>query len=193
MVLERIPRGDDLFTTMLARYCTHILDLDALTVLPTLPKLPPMKPLSIDEQVHYFGPDFLWNESYYFDCNNEAQGLGVWVRLRLIPNQKGSWYSALICGPNTPTISVVDMDTPYPTPFESLEVNHPKFHATHVSEEPLKKYRIILDGKGESHDDPSTLLAGTPGIEVDVKIDLTFHAVGIPYRYRIITRYEIPY
>jgi hypothetical protein len=192
MVLERNPRGDDLFMAMLARHCTHVLDTGALDIIPTLPKLPPLQPLPSDEGVHYLGPDFLWNESWYFDCNDEVQGLGLWVRLGLTPNQKGSWYTALICGPGRPTVAVVDMDSPHPTPFSSLEVKHDKFNATHVCEEPLQKFRVTLNGKGESHDEPATLLAGRPGNEVDVKIDLVWHTVGVPYKYRIITRYEIP-
>ena len=57
-----------------------------------------------DEGWHDAGPERLWNESWYFDFVDAAQGIGGWVRLGLVPNQQTAWVQALLCGPGSPTI-----------------------------------------------------------------------------------------
>lgn len=56
----------------------------------------------------------------------------------------------------------------------------------------MERFRVTLKGKGESHDDPSTLLRGEKGRLVDVIIGLIYKTIGESHAYRILTCYEIP-
>ncbi|KAL4898120.1 kinase-like domain-containing protein [Aspergillus ambiguus] len=190
MILEQTTRGDEMFLTMLDRLATYLIDLNAVETLPDPAAPTPLAVNSQDEISHPAGDDPLHNESWYFDVADIDQGIGVWVRLGVTPNQPGSWYNALICGPGRPTVAVVDFQTPTPGP--DLVINSDKIKATHTPDEPLKQYRLTLIGRGESFDDPAALLCGERGRPVPVHVDLTWHTTGTPYQWRIATRYEIP-
>lgn len=190
ILLERTERGDEMFLTMLDRLATQALDLNTLE---TLPKPAPPAPLSVEPQnetSHPPGTDPWHNESWYFDVADIEQGVGVWVRLGVTPNQASSWYNALVCGPGRPTIAVVDFETPHPG--SDLVINTDKVKATHNIEVPLEHYRVTLIGRGESFDDPGDLLRGKRGKPVALHIDLTWSTAGTPYQWRSTTRYEIP-
>ncbi|KAL2813001.1 Ecdysteroid kinase-domain-containing protein [Aspergillus granulosus] len=190
MILEQTDRGDEMFLTMLDRLATYIIDLNAVQ---TLPPISAPKPLTVDpkdEASHPITEHPLHNESIYFDVVNADQGIGIWLRLGVTPNQPGSWYNALICGPDRPTIAVSDFEVPTPGP--DFIINTDKIKATHTPESPLDRYRVTLIGRGESFDDPADLLRGTKGMSVNVYIDLTWHTAGTPYQWSIATRYEIP-
>ncbi|KAL3444596.1 kinase-like domain-containing protein [Aspergillus insuetus] len=190
MILEQTDRGDEMFLTMLDRLANYIIDINAVVTLP--PPTPP-KPLSVDpkdEGSHPATEHPLHNESLYFDVVDAEQGIGVWVRLGVTPNQPGSWYNALICGPGRPTIAVSDFEAP--TPGADFVINTEEVKATHTAEAPLERYRVTLIGRGESFDDPDDLLHGKKGKPVSVHIDLTWHTAGTPYQWSIATRYEIP-
>jgi len=189
-MLERTERGDDLFVAMFQRHCEMILDMKALDIIPTPNPPAPLIPEDSDEYAHPHGTDPLHNESWYFDVTDPEQEVGVWVRLGVTPNQPGSWYHALLCGPNLPTVGVIDFEAAHPG--SSLVVHTDKYHATHVAEKPLQTYRITLRGKGEAFDDPSSILRGEHGRPVTVKMDLVFETDGKPYKWRVLTRYEIP-
>jgi hypothetical protein len=190
MILEQTERGDDMFFTMLDRLATFIIDINAVETLP--PPTPP-KPLSVDpndEGNHPATEHPLHNESLYFDVVDAEQGIGLWVRLGVTPNQPGSWYNALICGPGRPTIAVSDFEAP--TPGSDFVINTENVKATHTAEAPLERYRVTLIGRGESFEDPADLLRGSKGKPVNVHIDLTWHTAGTPYQWSLATRYEIP-
>lgn len=190
VILGRTERGDDMFILMLDRLVQQILDLDALATLPEPRISEPLQPDPKDETSHPPGKDPLHNESWYFDVADTKQGIGLWIRLGLTPNQPGSWYTAVICGPGRPTVAVVDFQV---SVQDDLTINTDRIHATHTVESPLARYRVILTGHGESFDDPADLLRGeTSGKPVSVEVDLTWHTSGIPYQWRLATRYEIP-
>ena len=189
-VVERTDRGDELFLTMFQRSCELVTDTKALDVLPPPTILPHLEPEAKDEEIHPFTDNPLHNESWYFDVVDVEQQIGVWIRLGLTPNQKGSWYHALICGPNIPTVGLIDFEAPHPGP--DLHVKTSKFEATHVPETPLKSYRITAQGQGESFDKPADIMHGKSGKPVQVKMDLLYETDGFPYRWRAATRYEIP-
>ena len=44
MLVERTERGDEMFMTMLDRHCQHVLDTDALDVLPEPVVAEPLTP-----------------------------------------------------------------------------------------------------------------------------------------------------
>ncbi|KAL4883363.1 kinase-like domain-containing protein [Aspergillus karnatakaensis] len=191
MILEQTDRGDKMFLTMLDRLATYIIDLKAVD---TLPNPAPSTPLAVDpsdETSHPASDHPLHNESLYFDVADTDQKIGLWIRLGVTPNQPGSWYNALICGPGRPTIAVSDFEVPHPTP--DFTITSENINATHTPEIPLQQYRVTLTGKGESFPNPADLLSGKPkGTPVTVHLDLTWHTAATPYQWKIATRYEIP-
>jgi hypothetical protein len=189
MLVERTDRGDAMFMTMLQRHCEHVLDTEALAILPT-PSAEPLCPLPGDEATHAATDEPLWSESWYADFADAGQGIGGWVRLGLIPNQPTAWLHALLCGPNLPTVAVVDFEVPLPTDPWAVHTDAVDF--THSAVDPLRTYRVTLRGHGESHSDPAALLRAERGTPAEVALDLEWTTDGTPYQYRIATRYEIP-
>ncbi|MCK0174314.1 MULTISPECIES: phosphotransferase [Mycobacteriaceae] len=189
MLVERTDRGDELFMTMLARHCAHVLDTDALAILPepTVPE--PLSPEAADEGGHDPTDDELWNESWYFDFADDRQGIGGWVRLGLYPNQGKAWVNALLCGPDMPTIALVDFEAPVPTDISDVAAEGGRL--TFQTVEPLKTYRVTVRGTALAYDDPAGLLRGEEGRPADLAMDLTFTTASSPYQYRITPRYEI--
>lgn len=193
MLVERTERGDEMFLTTLARYAQQILDLDALELLPEpgSGRPPALRPEPHEEGRHAPGPEQLWNESWYFDAVSDDGRTGVYARLGLYPNLGVSWLTAFVCGPDRPTVAVVDFAAPLPG-GEELTVEREGLRAEHVCESPLQRFRVRLDAAGEAHADPAELLRGQSGDPVDVAIDLVWETLGEPYAYRVATRYEIP-
>jgi Ecdysteroid kinase-like family len=190
MLVERTERGDAMFMTMLQRHCEHVLDVDALATLAAPTVAEPLRPSDDDESAHSATGEPLWSESWYADFADVASGFGGWVRLGLIPNQQTAWLHALLCGPNLPTVAVVDVEVPLPA--EPWAVRTGAVDFTHSVGDPLDTYRIGLHGRGESYPDPAALLRGERGAPVEVAIDLVWSTDGTPYKYRLTTRYEIP-
>ncbi|KAF2102891.1 aminoglycoside phosphotransferase [Rhizodiscina lignyota] len=189
--VERTERGDEMFMTLIARHCDQVLDLDALSILPPPVELKPLRPTEEDESTHPLGNDHLWQESWYFDFADIHQDFGGYVRTGVDPARNRTWYTALLCGPDRPTIAVVDFKAPLPD--EDLKIQTDNYTATHTVEDPLKSFRVTLHGEGEAFDDPSHLLQKNPkGRPVKVALDLVWKTDGTPYQYRIATRYEIP-
>jgi hypothetical protein len=190
MLVERTERGDAMFMTMLQRHCEHVLDVDALATLAAPTVAEPLRPSQDDESAHKATDEPLWSESWYADFADTAKGFGGWVRIGLIPNQQTAWLHALLCGPELPTVAVVDFEVPLPADPWALQTGAVDF--THSVGDPLQSYRIGLRGRGESFPDPAALLRGEQGAPVDVAIDLVWSTDGTPYQYRLTTRYEIP-
>jgi hypothetical protein len=190
MLVERTERGDAMFMTMLQRHCEHVLDVDALATLAAPTVAEPLRPSQDDESAHKATDEPLWSESWYADFADAASGFGGWVRIGLIPNQQTAWLHALLCGPELPTVAVVDFEVPLPADPWALQTGAVDF--THSVGDPLHTYRIGLHGRGQSFPDPAALLRGEQGAPVDVAIDLVWSTDGTPYKYRLTTRYEIP-
>jgi hypothetical protein len=190
MLVERTERGDAMFMTMLQRHCEHVLDTDALDILPAPAAVEPLCPSTGDESAHPATDEPLWNESWYADFADVAQGFGGWIRLGLIPNQQTGWLHALLCGPGLPTVAVVDFEVPLPADPWAARTDAIDF--THSAVDPLRTYRLALRGQGHSYVDPAALLRDEPGDPADVTIELEWTTDGTPYQYRVATRYEIP-
>ena len=180
MLVERTDRGDEMFMTMLQRHCQHVLDTDAMSILPEIVALEPLTPSAEDEHDHPPSDEPLWNESWYFDFVDPEQGVGGWLRLGKYPNLGTSWLNGLLCGPGIPTYALVD--------FEGAGAVEMTLDAV----EPLATYRVTMRGRGQAFDDPAALLRDEPGRPVDMSMDLVWTTVGAPYQYRITPRYEIP-
>jgi hypothetical protein len=190
MLVERTERGDAMFMTLLQRHCEHVLDTDALAILPAPTAVVQLCPSHDDESAHVATDEQLWGESWYADFADAAQGFGGWIRLGLIPNQQTAWLHALLCGPGLPTVAVVDFEVPLPADPWAVHTNAIDF--THSADEPLRMYRIALRGRGQSYQDPAALLRAEQGAPAEVAIDLEWTTDGTPYQYRLTTRYEIP-
>lgn len=190
VMVERTERGDQMFMTMLERHCRHIIDTGALSLLDQVTPPEPLQPSVFDEDIHPAGDDKFWNESWYFDFADPGQGIGGWIRLGLVPNQQHCWINALLCGPDMPTVAMLDWHAPMPA--DHTHAAGTDMALTLDVLDPLHSFRVTAQGTGEVFDDPSALLRGESGRRVPLAMDLTWHSAGTPYQYRISTRYEIP-
>ncbi|KAJ1337167.1 Ecdysteroid kinase-like family [Microdochium nivale] len=186
----RTDRGDEMFMTMLVRHCELVCDLDALSILPAADDedMTPLRPTVEDEQQHVPGPEKDWNESWYFDFVDREQGVAGWVRLGLLPNREGNWYQATLTRKGEPTIIVSDFQAP--PPGDRLHIKTAGIDATHEVLEPLKQFRLTLQGTGHRHTQNAFYDESEPAAALG--LDLEFGTDGVPYHYRITTRYEIP-
>ncbi|WP_167102197.1 phosphotransferase [Mycobacterium sp. DL592] len=189
MLVERTERGDEMFLTMLERHSQHVLDTGALDILPAGPEPAPV-PDAVDEGSHEPGDEPLWNESWYWDFADREQGIGGWIRLGLVPNQKVAWINALVCGPGMPTVALLDFEAPVPA--DPATVVGDGVELRHGATVPLQSYRVEVHGAAQAYDDPSAILRGEPGRPAELAMDLTWTSTGTPYAYRITSRYEIP-
>ncbi|MBX7454005.1 ecdysteroid 22-kinase family protein [Mycolicibacterium sp. 3033] len=190
MLVERTTRGDEMFMAMIARHCQHVLDTDALSLLPPPSTPEPLQPNASDEDRHTPTEEPLWSESWYFDFADADQNAGGWFRLGLIPNQGHAWVNGLLCGPGRPTIAVLDFDAPLPASHTRVAADGAQL--TMEIAEPLVRFRVSLQGRGQAHDDPAALLRGEAGRTVDVAVALDWTSDGTPFQYRVSPRYEIP-
>jgi hypothetical protein len=192
VIVERTPRGDDMFMTSVARCAQQVLDLDAFDLLPQPgSRAVPPRPAAADEHRHSHGGEELWNESWYFDVVADDRTLGAYVRLGLYPNLGVSWITAIVCGPERPTVAVVDFQAPVPA-AERLTVTSGDTRVELSCEAALERYRVRLVATGMQYDDASALLRGEAGAPVPVELELVWETQGEPYAYRITTRHEIP-
>jgi hypothetical protein len=193
MLVERTERGDEMFMTMMERHCAAITDLHSYDTLDMLPKSEPQAPLRPnceDEYPHSPGSEELWNESWYFDVVDEKSGVGAYVRLGRYPNLQGSWYTAVITHPTKGLLAVTDYQCPHPG--EDLAIHTSRFRATHEVVTPLQDYGITLKGTAEHYPDPAAVLRGEKGKDVEVEMGLLYKTEGVPYKWKMTTRYEIP-
>lgn len=190
MLVARTDRGDQMFMAMIERHCQHVIDTDALAVLPAATTPEPLQPNVDDEGTHDPSDEPLWSESWYFDFVDPDQDVGGWIRLGLMPNQGKAWIQALVCGESMPTVAVLDFDVPLPD--EHTHVHTDTVDLTFHASVPLSTYRVTVRGAGEAHDDPAALLRGESGRPVELTMDLTWTTVGTPYQYRMSPRYELP-
>ncbi|MCK5756361.1 MAG: phosphotransferase, partial [Mycobacterium sp.] len=190
MLVERTERGDQMFMAMIARHCQHVLDTDALAILPPPTRPEPLRPGAEDEDSHPPGDEPLWSESWYFDFADLRQDVGGWIRLGLIPNQGHAWINALLCGPGMPTVAVLDFEVALPDDHTRVRTHDAEVRTEVV--EPLRTFRVTVRAQGQAYDDPAALLRGEAGRPVAVDFDLTWSTDGVPYQYRVSPRYEIP-
>jgi hypothetical protein len=146
-----------------------------------------------DEGHHEPGPQPLWNESWYFDFCAPDGSIGGWVRLGLYPNLGTAWYHAFVCGPDRPTVAVVDAEVPLPK-LPSLEIRSHGLWAEHIGTHPLERWQVANEAQGVAVDDPAELYrpGGARGDLVPVGLDLEWEIAGVPYHYGHVTRYEVP-
>lgn len=195
MVVERTPRGDDMFMATLARHAQQVLDLDALALLPDpgAARPPALRPDPADEGRHEPGKEDVWNESWYFDGIADDGSVGVYTRLGRVPNRDVAMFTASIVGPGRPSIMLVDAGAPLPAVDDDTQlIAVDGLRVEQHCEEPLKRFRVTLTGVGEAFEDGSAPLRGEAGTQVPIHFDLLWETAGVPYQWRQSTRYEIP-
>jgi hypothetical protein len=194
IVVERTERGDAMFTTVFERLAQQIIDLDAIELLPepNTARPEPLRPAAEDEGLHVPGPEDLWNESYYFDGVAEDGSLGVYARLGRLPNRGECLYTACICGPDRPTIMLIQTVALPEADDAAQVIEVDGLRAEQRCESALERFRVTLDGTGEVFGDPSAVLRGEPGEPIAIGFDLVFETDGTPFAWRQATRYEIP-
>lgn len=190
MLVARTERGDAMFMAMMERHAQHVIDTGALDILPDPSQPEPLQPNAEDEARHPKTDEPLWSESWYFDFVDPGQSVGGWVRLGLIPNQKHAWINALLCGPDMPTVAILDFEVPLPADHAHVSTDDVDLELEAV--DPLKTFRVTVRGRGLAYDDPADLLHGAAGRPVELAMDLVWTTAGTPYQYRISPRYEIP-
>jgi len=195
MIVERTERGDDMFTTLLARHAQHVLDVDGLELLATDGSASGrhLSPAPVDEGLHAPGPELLWNESWYEDAVSDDGSLGIYVRLGRLPNQGKAFYAVCICGSGRPSVMLVIEDGPLPDAADPTQaIRTAGLRAEQHCEEPLRRFRISVSGTAQAHADPAAPLRGEVGTPVQVSLDLVWETDGSAYAWRQATRYEIP-
>ena len=193
VIVERTERGDEMFLSALDRFAQQVLDLDALALLPAAGsgRPAPLRPPPSDEHRHEPGAGELWNESWYFDVVSDEGTTGAYARLGLYPNLGVSWITAMVCGPDRPTVAVVDTCAPLPSGHDlSVVSGESRIELSCIAE--LERFRVAFAGTGRAYPDPAALLRGEDGAPVPVEADLVWETLGEPYAYRMTTRYEIP-
>ena len=193
MLVQRTERGDEMFMAMLARHSQQALDLDSEALLDDTdaPRAPAPRPVADDEHGHAPGSEQLWNESWYFDAIAPDGNLGAYVRIGLYPNLDACWYTAFVCRAGRPTIAAIDFSAPLP-PAGGLELSTAELHAEHRCAEPLERFDVALHASAQAYGDPAALQRGEPGSPVRLALELAWETAGIPYAYRLTTRYEVP-
>lgn len=185
----RTDRGDEMFMTMLARHCELVYDLGSLGLLgEDNEDMAPLKPAVEDEKRHTPGVEKDWNESWYFDFVDREQGVAGWVRMGLVPNRDGNWYHATLTQRGKPTTIVSEFHGPEPQ--DNLDFCSDKVKATHDVVEPLQEFRLTLQARSHLHEQHAFFCEGEA--ETTLNMNLNFTTDGVPYGYRITTRYEIP-
>jgi hypothetical protein len=190
IMATQTERGDKMFMTMLARHCELVKDLSSLDLLPE-PKqedLEPLQPQPEEEKQHTPGPEKMWNESWYFDFVDQKQGVAGWIRLGLVPNGKGNWYHAAISRVGQPTVIVADFEAASPDTNLSLKTTEIEAHQSVL--DPLQKFHLSVDGTGRVCTELG--IHNKDGQSVKAAMELLYETDGVPYQYRITTRYEIP-
>src|SRR5207237_10200998 len=75
---------------------------------------------------------------------------------------------------------------------EDLELTTTALHAEHRCARALERFALTLEASGEAHANAADALRGLPGAPTPVALELAWETAGVPYAYRLTTRYEIP-
>lgn len=194
MVVEQTDRGDEMFRVLLDRHTRHILDMDAVALLPEAGAVPEaLQPEPDDEALHEPGPEASWNESVYLDAVSDDGDLGVYARIGRLPNQDASVISVCLCGPGRPSVMLAVDPAPMPdVGGASQSLDDGGLRVAYDVEDPLRRARLRVAGTAAAHADASAPLRSEAGEPVEIAIDLVWETDAVPYAWRMATRYEIP-
>ena len=159
------------------------------------PAVDPIVVQVADEDVHDHGGDTdpLWSESHYMDTVSPDAGTGAYVRLGRLPNQERSHIMLAIVRPGTGPVILAVPDAPLPAVRGADQaVAGADYELALAIEEPVQRMRVTARGAATAYDAPAGALRNGPGHKADFELDLTWITDGMPYRWRVTTRYEMP-
>ena len=143
-----------------------------------------------DEGRHAPSEDPMWNESHYLDVVSHDRRVAAYSRIGLYPNLGVAWWTAMVVGPDRPVVASVAYELPVPERGLGLRSGPHDLDA--VVEAPLDRIQLRGSAPAEIHGLPVDLYRGTAGTPTSIGLDLTWTTDGVPYRYDVTTRYEIP-
>ena len=194
MLVQRTERGDRMFMVVFDRAAQMAIDLDVAALLPEEGAKPaPLVVDPSDEGRHDPGPEELWNESWYFDAVSDDGTLGVYHRIGRMPNAGSCLLSTCIVRPGGDSIMLVDAAAPLPPKDdEAQRIETATARVSQHCEQPLQRFRVRSAGTAAAHADHSAPLRQEAGEPVEIEIDLVWETAGVPFQWRLATRYEIP-
>jgi hypothetical protein len=65
-------------------------------------------------------------------------------------------------------------------------------HADHRCRQALRSFAVTLQASAQAFEEPAALLRGEQGRPAPLALDLVWDTDGVPYSYRLTSRYEIP-
>jgi hypothetical protein len=143
-----------------------------------------------DEVRHDAASDQLWQESWYADVVTHDGSLAGYIRLGLYPNLGTAWWHLAVVGPDRPV--VVCQRDDLPVPGVGLAVSTEDLDISLTVDAVLESFRVRGAMTGARHASAADIYNGKPGDPVRIGVDLTWATDGVPFHYRITTRYEIP-
>ena len=175
MLVERTDRGDQMFMAMLERHCEHVLDTDALAVLPQ----PRREPLAAQRRRRSRAPpggEPLWSESWYFDFADAAPGRRRLGASRAGPQPAHRVDQRAAVRPRSADRRRASTSRP-PCPT-TRPMSAPTTSSSSLDARTAADLPGSAQGRGEAYDDPAALLRGEPGRPIDVAMDLAWTTVG---------------
>lgn len=144
-----------------------------------------------DEGRHAVGAEELWGESWYHDFAAQDGSYGGYLRLGLYPNLGVAWCWIHLVRRDRPLVVVRDQDVPCPTVMRGpIEVGSDRVRGAWSPVQPLRAYRITIQGRGIELADPADAFRDERGPAVPVELDLTWEAAAPCFPYAATTRYE---
>jgi len=111
-----------------------------------------------DERSHLPDGDPWWGESWDFDFATADAGLGGYVRVGVLPNQRICWYWACVVGADRDLVMVVDHEVGPPRPG-GLEIRSEGLWADHIVEEAFDHVSVGCEAFALRLDDPADAFA----------------------------------
>jgi hypothetical protein len=143
-----------------------------------------------DESRHVAEAEQLWQESWYADVVTPDGALAGYIRLGLYPNLGTAWWHLALVGPGRPVVVCQRDDLPVPTDGMAVVTDEVSIALT-VDKE-LDSFTVRGAMAGVRHAVAADIYDGKPGEPVRVEVDLNWATDGVPFHYRMTTRYEIP-
>ena len=138
MLVERTPRGDDMFMTLFARHAQQALDLDAVELLPARRVRPAAGTASRRRPTSDLTrrrPSSCGTRAGTSMRSTTSGRLGVYVRIGSYPNLGVSWYTAYVCGADRPIGRAWSTSqAPLPSDDGRLAVVTARLRAEHLCE-----------------------------------------------------------
>jgi hypothetical protein len=127
-----------------------------------------------DEYPRPAGDDPWWADAWEIDFADGGAGIGGFVRLTLLPNQRIAWWWT---GLLTPRLVAV-RDHEVPLPRAGLEIRADGLWGELVCETPLEHWSVGLEAFGIAYDDPAEAWGDEWGDRLPVGLALDWEATA---------------